>query len=241
MTEDELTTLLDRAAGPGDLPPGFTARATSRGRRRRSRHRATAAVVAAVTALTFFLSVRSVPDEPAPTASPLLSRFTAQVPRLADVLFAESLAGYDVVLLREQPGQVDAATGSRAASVWLSNGGPFRELSNYIAYGTSCYEGDFVCVSMRPETGFFTALTTPSGLVLAVVMLPPGSTLTGFDFRTGSRLAAAGPLTRLDLASPTAAWELRPAVQTPDGREYHLPIPVGGVVHADPFTLRSSP
>jgi hypothetical protein len=248
MIEEKLTDLLDRAAGQGEIRDGFTARIERRGRELRLRRRAAVGAALAVTAL--LAGVNLMPAHPTPTPTPaastttdpIVERFVRQVDRRQDVLLAASADGYDVVLLREKPGEVDSAAGSKAASIWLSPGERFHQLTNYVAYDSGCYADDPVCQEIGTGNGFFAAITLDSGPTLAITMAPPGATIAGFDFRNGPRLAVTSAVTRLDLGpSEAAAWDLRAVVRLADGREYRIPVPVGGVVAAQHAGVKPSP
>lgn len=234
MTEEELTALLDRAAGTARPDDALPARAEARGRRLIARRRAAAAtaVAVAVAAVVSAGVLRLPQREPGvPTATPagdVLRRFTeAQAVPVADVLVAETAGDYAVAVVRRDANAAEAAYGGKAAQLWVSrDGGAFRQVSDYLSYDFACPAGDAVCEAVRPDIGFFAVVTTDPGRALAVVSVPPDRSVRGFT-GDGARRPAGGRVTEIAVNRPT---DLQARVATADGQEYGIPLPPGGVV-----------
>ncbi len=243
MTDEDLTALLDRAAGPGDLAADVPARAELRGRTLLRRRRiATAAAGLAVAAalvttgaaLMSFTAPRP-PDTaaasgtavaPAP-ADPVLDAFRAERDA-KHVLLAGEKGRHRVVVQQRPAHTAEAAVGGKAARIFVStDGGPFQLVSNYISYDATCRTGDQVCASISPLTGLFVVVPVDNGRMLAVTVVPDGFTLLGFRTDAGQWVPAAGTLTELDATKP---WAFHARAATPDGRQYDIPLPPGGVI-----------
>ncbi|GII90933.1 hypothetical protein [Sinosporangium siamense] len=239
--ETRLSALLDRAAGPADLPPGLTARVIARSRtRRRARAAltfsavATAAVVGGVT-LPGLLAEPPPPPIAATTRVEediytILSRDTGMKVTAEDVILSGRAGDLgSVAVLRKEANPPEAEHGGKAASLWFSrDGGRYTQVSDYISFDLACKKGDEVCDATQDDgLGFFGVLEGAGGAYYALVQVPAGRSVTvSSDKGEDLKLEGNAGVVRVEATNP---WRVKATV-TVDTLEYGLHLPPGGVV-----------
>ncbi|MFB6395719.1 hypothetical protein [Polymorphospora lycopeni] len=250
MSERDMSHLLDRAAGSGELPPGFVERVVTRGEaraRRRWAPSAAAATAAIIVAVGVGYAVR--PSEPGgfpsghgvagtPTGDltgDLVRRLRQSVGAefATDRLLVVGAAGDETVaVLRRDARPDEAHVGGRAAEVWMARGpGMFHRAVDYISYDLGCTADDSMCPGMRPAgLGFAAIRRQPSGRTFVVVAATGSHEVTIRTAEGETKNVGPIPTGGIVEVATKHPWQIRLEIATAPGQAYVLPIPPGGVI-----------
>lgn len=235
MRDDDMKMVMDRAAGPGDLPAGLVDRviAGARARRRRKLGVAAGALAVLATAGIVWAPLRA-REEPAPPAPPTLAQ---ELGRLGEavgapvpperVLAAAATGAESVLVLSRASNQ----PGEKAAEVWIARDGEaYRMVSDYLSYDFGCLADDQVCEEVRPTgLGLYLVRQDGDGRTFVLATAPDGRRV---EVVTADGTATPVPAQRGVLIQVRAADANKAQVRAylPDGRHYVLPPAPGAVL-----------
>ncbi|GAA0797495.1 hypothetical protein [Spirilliplanes yamanashiensis] len=230
MRDDDVRALLDRAAGPGDLPPDLAGTVVTAARARRRRRVAVAAVAAVLAVAGGVTAALRPGGAPAPGPASVLAPADQELleagvgsPVPAERIVAAGRAGDEsIVALDRPPGE---GRSGKVAEVWVSRGGrPYELLRDHLVYDGGCLTGDAVCAEVAPTGLGMYLVRKRDGRVFVLAQAPAGRTVA-VDGRPAGP-APHGVVVPVEAADP---WEVQVHVVLPDGRRYRLP-PQPGIV-----------
>jgi len=248
MVDRDVTSMLDRAAGSGELPLGLTERVIARARSRRRRLLAASTGALAVVALLGGVLVvprinpgTGGPGGPPDTAAsvPLtpgqltgLSR-AAGAPVTEDQIIAVGNVGGEIlVAVRREARLEERAAGGRAAEIFIdSDDGTFRRASDYLSYDFGCVDGDAVCAAVRSTgLGLFVIRRQPGGRVFVLAQAPKGRQVQVVAQGRAYPAGTAEFGTVVELEAPRPDGQLEVWVTMADGRRYRIPEAPGAMI-----------
>ncbi len=234
MRDEDVKLVLDRAAGPGDLPVGLVDRVVTgaRARRRRRVGVATGALALLGAAGLLWAPPPARTEQP-PPAPPTLAQELGRLGEAAGarvpperVLAAVATGAETVLVLSRTPN----SAGGKAAEVWIARAGePYRRVSDYLSYDFGCMVGDRVCQEfLHTGLGMYLVRQDADGRTLVLATAPEGRRV---EVSTADGTVAPVPAQRGVVTWIRAADMHRVQVRAylPDGRSYILP-PAPGVV-----------
>lgn len=235
MHDDDVKMVMDRAAGPGELPIGLVDRVVAGARTRRRRKIAVrSGALAALGVAGFLWAPLGAGKEQKPAAP---ATFAQELRRLGEavgapvpperVLAAADTGTESVLALRRE----SAPAGEKAAEIWIArDGGPYRMVSDFLSYDSGCMAGDRVCEEVLPTgLGMYLVRQDADGRTIVLAAVPDGRRV---EVVTADGAASPAPAQRGVVTEVPAAEanKLKVRAYPPDGRSYVLPPAPGAVI-----------